>query len=155
MKKKSKILLIFIIPLVFILIFLCLCNSTRFANFVNWKIVLPKFQKEDIIFTDFFQDGEQLAILTFKTDKQVKKLISSNHLSTINSENISEVKEQIHFFHDKLKDDFKVLLESNINDSLIKDCDYYLIKRKYNDSFIILLLNSKTRKLYWLEMICN
>lgn len=152
MKKRIFVLLTVVIS---ILIFLYLSTSARFANFVNWKIILPKFQKEDIIFTDFFQDGEKFAIFTFKTDKQVKKLISSNHLNTINSENISEVKEQIHFFHNQLKDDFKALLESNINNLLIEDCDHYLIKRKYSDSFIILLLNSKTRKLYWLEMVRN
>ena len=150
MKKK---LLILLIPF-FIIIFVLYGKSIEV--FVNWNIYLPSIKENNIIFEDFFRNGDRISILTLSNSKKVSQTIKINHFETIQSENIDTIREILQSFFNGLSNDGKQSFDNNINIEQILDCsenNYYLYKTKKekgheSESFTLLILDSEKKIIY-------
>ena len=153
MIKKSVILAIALLILIYLFFFLS--TSVRFAMFVNWGVYLPKPKKNEVVFEDFFRTGDQITILTFDDSDQLKKMIKMNGFAMFRFDNYSYIDEKIEEFYNRLSDEGKnffsnMQLKNILN---VESDNYYLVKEKDGQSFLILILSLREKTMYCLTTI--
>ena len=145
--KKIIVLALVLLILIFLIV------ESKSDLYINWEIYLPGIQKRKIIFDDFFQDGDQISIFTYYSQRSIKKTIRENKFKKIFPENITDIQEDLSDFYNGLGTNIKningkEIYDKNINiEQLLKSDNYYLIKRK-EESYIILILDIESKCLY-------
>ena len=155
MKMIKKSVILAIVLLILIYLFFFLTTSVRFAMFVNWGVYLPKNKKNEVVFEDFFRTGDQITILTFDDSNQLKKMIKMNGFAIFKFDNYSYIDEKIEEFYNRLSDEGKnffsnMQLKNILN---VESDNYYLVKEKGGQSFLILILSLREKTMYCLTTI--
>lgn len=112
---KKKIILIIIFWIIFLIFCLLSIKDSQFNAFVNWHIYLPNIKEEEIVYDNFFREGNTISILTIGNYNAVEKLIKKNNFKIINAENIDEISEKIQIFYNSLNSDGKNSFDNNID----------------------------------------
>lgn len=149
---------IIIVIIILISIFLGFCFLTlkgcQIEAFINWHIYLPGVKEEKVIYDTFFRDGDTISILTISNSHFLKKIKEVNDFEAISSKNMSTIQDNLLNFYDGLGQfkgiDGKEAYNKNIDvKQLLNTNNYYLMQKKdHNKSYIILILDTKNRKIY-------
>lgn len=124
-----------------------LLTSCAFFGTIRWNlnnqynIDLPSPISEKLIFDIEFRDGQKFVV--FKYDmKQKNEIIKEYNFKRISSDNIDEIKKMAEEFYSILNENNKKLFDETVKkEDLIKYGNYYLIKYKPYDRFVILVFN--------------
>ena len=96
LKKVCKWFALFII-----IVSLILYMSKYFAYdlAINWKIYVPMVSKDKIIFTDFFQEGDVIRIISFSSKKKTQRFLNKYKFDV--SSMLSESSGNYYYFKSK------------------------------------------------------
>ena len=147
MKEKNKKLIKIIIILIAILL------VTKSVLFIatergylsdKYNIKLPKPISEKKIFTIKFRDGQVFSMLKYNSEHK-KQIIKEYKFKKINDNTIEEIKKMVERFHISLdKENEKKFAATIKKDELIKYGNYFLIKHRPYDRFVILIFYKNT-----------
>lgn len=145
--------MITLVIMIGILMFLMIFNTSE--TYRSWKIKLPGIQIDTVLFSDVFQDGDEISKYTYHNKRKMEKMIELNNFEAISPENISVIKDSLLDFYNRLGTNIKgtngkEVYDTNIDvEKLLSTNNYYLIKRENQDkSYIILILDIEDKTLY-------
>ena len=149
------IIIMFLVP---IIIATFILNGNRLELYINWKVFLPQPEKVDDIFCHEYSQLSKFEIWQYNS-KKAKTIISNKQFLPMDSKFI---KEKLEVYNDSLGKERKYLFNKYIDDAILKDDNYYLyISEKitavdsYYINYIILVLDTKTNKLYIFSRLRN
>lgn len=143
MKEKCKFL--FILVIIF-LIFKSIAFIATERGYLSdkYNIKLPRPISEKKIFTIKFRDGEVFSMLKYNSDHR-RQIIKEYKFKKINDNTIEEIKEMVERFHISLDKENEKKFDATIKkDELIKYGNYFLIKHRPYDRFVILIFYKNT-----------
>lgn len=124
---------------------------------INWNIYVPLVSKTEIIFTDFFQDGDVIKLISFDSKKKTQRVLNKYKFIKVDSENKDDIKIRISNFYGRLNDEGKEIFDNNFDiDSMINESsgNYYYFKSKYEEkAFIIFIYDNKSDVFYLFESV--
>ena len=150
-------LIIFIIIMVLITIIIFtigIFSSQERLLKLEWKIDIPKANKEEIIYRTFgISDGVELQIWEYD-NKKAENIINNSKFSNIDNIKIIPIKKDLYNYYDILPDDEKNLFNNNIDfTSLLSEDNYFAYTKKDDGSWVLLVLNITNNKLYYFTYI--
>lgn len=149
--KLKKTILMAVLLIISVFLFFVLSASTQFAMFINWGLYFPNATKSDIVFDDFFRDGDQIFVYTISDNKQLDKMIEINKFIPLDN-NDEIISTYLYSFHNRLNEDGKNIF-SDMEFDKLSNYDFFLIKGSNKKSFIILLLSIDNSEVHCLTSI--
>lgn len=124
-------------------------------SYRGWGLNSPSIEINTVLFSDVFQEGEQILTVKYYSKLKMYKMIKINDMKLISFENIEEIRNNLSDFYNRLGVDAngikgKDVYEEKINEEKILTANnYYLIKKRdQGNSYIILILDINDKKLY-------